>query len=329
MARKKNDLLTFPNGHTLDMGVIRRREKSWERDFSRNGAIYLIILPILIYYFIVHYLPMFGIVSAFQNFKMSKGYFGSEWVGWANFAELFQGAEFGRAVKNTVIIGLINLAISFPAPIIFALIITNIPWRRSTRVIQTMSYMPNFVAPVVITAFLVQFCAKDGVITLAIHELLGYPLQNMLADPNPPTFWLVYAFSGMWQSFGYGSIVYVAALHNVSSDYHEAAAIDGANRWQRIWHISLPCIRPMIIMFLTLQIGVVFRAGYDRILLLYSPGIYDVSDTLFTYTYRMAFGKVKDYGLSTASGLFQSLVATIMLIASNYLGKKWSGISLF
>ena len=329
MAKKKEELLTLSNGHQLNMGAIRRREKSWERDLQKNGVMYLIFLPILIYFFILHYLPMFGIVASFQNFKLSKGYFGSEWVGLENFRELFTGAEFGRAVRNTVIIGLINMAISFPAPIVFALIVTNIRLKRSRRVILTMSYMPNFVAPVVITAFLVEFCSRDGIITTLMHNLFGYPLQNMLADPNPPTFWLVYAFSGMWQGFGYGSIIYVTALNNISGDYYEAAAIDGANRWQRIWYISLPCIKPMIIMMLTMQIGVVFRAGFDRVLLLYTPGIYEVSDNLFTYTYRMAFGKVKNYGLSSASGLFQSIVGTIMLFASNAISKKLSGSSLF
>ena len=329
MKKKNSEIMTLSNGKTLDYGIIRRRENSWERDLSRNGVMYLIFLPILIYFFAVHYLPMFGIVAAFQDFKLSKGYFGSEWVGWANFQELFAGAEFGRALKNTVIIGLFNLVIGFPAPIVFALIIANIRTRRTRRVIQTMSYMPNFVAPVVVTAFLVQFCSRDGVITTLLHNLTGYPLQNMLADPNAPTFWLIYAFSGTWQSFGYGSIVYVAALNNISGDYYEAAAIDGANRWQRMWYISLPCIKPMIVMMLTMQIGITFRAGFDRILLLYTPGIYEVSDTLYTYTYRMAFGKVKNYGLSTASSLFQSIVGTIMLFGSNIVSKRLSGTSLF
>lgn len=301
---------------------------SWKKDLKDNYIIYLLMLPILVYFFIFHYLPMFGIVMSFQDFKLAEGIFGSRWVGFANFRELFTGTDFLPALKNTVIIGLFNLVLGFPAPIVFAFIVTNIRLKGLRRGIQTISYMPNFVAPVVVCNILITFCASDGAITQFL-TLFGVPEQNLLAIAKPPVFWIIYAMSGVWMGFGYGSIMYVAALSNISGDLYEAAALDRASRWKCIWHISLPQILPLIIMMFTIQVGVTFRAGFDRILLLPYESVLGVSDTLFTYTFRMAFGKVPNYGLSAASNLFQSVIGTIMLFGSNKLSAKLGNSSLF
>lgn len=305
------------------------RSGSWKKDFHQNKALYLIFLPVLVYFFIFHYLPMFGIVMSFRNYNVRQGIFGSQWVGMGNFARLFSGDQFPIALRNTVIIGLFNLVLGFSAPLIFALLITQVRQKRFRKFIQICTYMPNFVASMVICTLLIQFLGPDGAITNLLTNVFGLEPQNWLANANPPVFWLIYSISGAWQSFGYGSIIYVAAICSISDDLFEAASLDGAGRWQKIKSITIPAIMPTIIMLLTLQIGVVFKAGFDRILLLYMPSTYAVSDTLYSYTYRMAFGASPDFGLSAASGLFQSVVGTVLLFLSNWLNRKVAKTSLF
>lgn len=202
---------------------------SWKKDWQRNKLVYLIFLPVFVYILVLHYLPMFGIVMAFQNFRLARGVFGSPWIGLENFVILFTGDAFPAAIRNTVIMAAFNLTLGFVAPIIFALIITSLPYKRVRRICQTISYMPNFVAMVVVANLVQLFLGYDGALT-GLLTALGFDQQNWLANPNPPVFWLILTFSGIWQGFGYGSIMYVAAISNVSDELFEAAAIDGANR---------------------------------------------------------------------------------------------------
>lgn len=301
---------------------------SWKRDWKKNKTIYLLFLPVFIYFFVFHYLPLFGIVMSFQDFNISRGVFGSEFNGLDNFIELFSGEAFPTALRNTVAMGLLNLTVGFVAPIIFALLITNVQWKPFRRFCQTMSYLPNFVAAVVVANLITLFIGFDGPLT-GLLTSLGFEQQNWLANATPPIFWLINTFSGIWQGFGWGSIMYVAAISSISGDIHEAAAIDGASRWQRVWKITIPCIMPMIIMLFTLQVGLMFKIGFDKILLLYMPQTYSVADCLYTYTYRMAFSASPDFGLAAASGLFQSVIGSVLLCFSNWLNHKASGYALF
>lgn len=306
-----------------------QKKLTWRIDFKRNWPIYIMFLPIIIYEIVLHYVPMFGIVMAFENYNVIDGYFGSEWVGLANFVELFTGEAFPRALRNTIIIAVLKGTIGFIAPIFFAVLLSLLHHKKYKRTVQTMSYLPNFVAAVVVAALLVEFLGQDGPLTL-LFTYFGAENQNWLANNNIPVFWIIYLFMGIWQGIGWGSIMYVASIATVSGELHEAAAIDGATRLQRMFKITLPCIKPMIIMMLVLNIGLSFSVGFDNILLLYMPSTYNVADTVFTYTYRMAFGgNGANYSLSAASGLFQSLVGTILLVGSNALSKKYSDSSLF
>lgn len=300
--------------------------QTWAKDWKHNKMVYLIFLPVFLYFLIFHYLPMFGIVMAFQDFSISKGVFGSKFTGLANFIELFSGDAFPNALKNTVIISVFNLTLGFVAPLIFAFLITSVRNKKIRRICQSMSYMPNFVAAVVVTNLVKLFLGYDGPLT-ALFTAMGFEQQNWLANANPPVFWLINCLMGVWQSFGYGSILYVALINNIGKDLHEAAAIDGANRWQRMWKITLPIMVPTILMMFTLQVGMTLRIGYDKILLLYMPQTYSVADCLYTYTYRMAFGSTPDLGLAAASGLFQSIVGTILLVISNILSRKMTDTS--
>ena len=303
---------------------------TWKRDFQRNWVVYLFFVPILVIQIIFHYIPMFGIVMAFENFQVAKGFFGSPFVGLDNFKELFFGAEFPNAIKNTVLIGLLKATIGFIAPIIFAFLLSLLRSKKYKRTVQTLSYLPNFVAAVIVAAILREFVAKDGPITLLFHNIFGTENMNLLASTKEPVFKLIYLFMGIWQSIGWGSIMYVSAIATVSGDLHEAAAIDGATRLQRLFKITLPCILPTIVMMMVLNVGLCFSVGFDSIILLYMPSTYPVAYCVYTYTYRYAFGgAAPNYGLSSASGLFQSIIATILLVGSNNLSRKMVGSSLF
>ena len=317
MAGKKTAVLT---------GSARR---SWKAELKRDWVVYMLFIPIIVYEIVLHYLPMFGIIMAFEDYNVADGYFRSPWVGLKHFIDLFSGEDFLQAIRNTVVIGLLKSTIGFVAPIIFALMLSLINSKTFKRVAQTMSYLPNFVAAVIVCSLFTQFLAKDGPLTLFLTNVFGAENQNWFANDKAPVFWIIYLFMGIWQGVGWGSIMYVAAISQVSGDLHEAAALDGASRLQRLFKITLPSIFPMIVMMFVINIGTALAAGYDNILLLYMPSTYSVSDTVFTYTYRQAFGGgSSNYSLSAASGLFQSLVSTILLVISNKLSRK-TGSSLF
>lgn len=301
---------------------------SWKRDWQKNKVVYLLFLPVALYLLVMNYLPMFGVIMSFENFNIGRGIFGSEWVGWQNFRDLFSGEMFPQALRNTLILAVFNLLIAFPAPIIFAFLITSVRNRKIRRICQTMSYMPNFVASVVVVSLLRMFLAYDGPLTKLL-TMLGFEQQNWLANANPPVFWLIFTMMSVWGGFGFGSIMYVAAIENLSKEIEEAACLDGANRLQLIFRIILPNIMPLVIMMFILQIGLALRTGSDRILLMYMPSTYNVADVLYSYTYRLAFEGVPDYGLSAASGLFQSVVGSAMLLISNKLSRKVAGSALF
>lgn len=301
----------------------------WKIDFKRNWQVYLIFLPTFLFELVLHYVPMFGIVMAFEKYSISKGYFKSPWVGLQNFVDLFSSADFPIALRNTIAIALLKCTIGFVAPIIFAFMLTSLRKKKFKRTVQTCSYLPNFVASVVVAALVIEFLAKDGPLTMLFTNLFGAENQNWLANNNIPVFWIIYLFMGIWQGIGWGSIMYVAAISTVSGDLYEAAAIDGATRWQRLTRITLPCIMPTIVMMFVLGVGTSFVSGFDNILLLYMPSTYNVADTIYTFTYRTAFTSGANYSLSAASGLFQSVVGTALLIGSNALSKKVTESSLF
>ncbi|MDE6167735.1 MAG: ABC transporter permease subunit, partial [Acetatifactor sp.] len=213
-------------------------------------------------------------------------------------------------------------------PIILALLCSECHLKPYRRFPQIVSYMPNFVSAVVVCALVTEFFGMSGAIT-KILTAIGFQEQNWLANTQIPVFWLIYAFIGIWMGAGFGSVIYTAIISSVSGDLKEAAALDGANRWQRIRYVVLPALLPLCMMNLTLSVGTMFLAGWDKVLLLYMPKTYDVSDVLYTYTYRMAFGNSVNFGLSTASGLFQSIIGTTLLIVSNKINKKLTSYGLF
>lgn len=317
----------FKPANVLDPAVSKLgKPGSWRRDFAKNKGLYFIALPLIAYFLIFNYGPMFGLVMAFENFKPAKGILGSSWVGLDNFIKFFTAPNFWEILRNTFVISALGLFIGFPLSIVFALLINeiNIKWFKKTA--QTVSYMPYFVSTIVLCGLIIEFCSSRGLITNLLVNWGVLDRQNLLQNPN--YFWAINLISDEWQGLGYGSIVFIAAITNVSGELHEAAAIDGANRLQRVWHITLPGIKPMVVSMLILKCGMLMTVGFDKILNLYNTSIYSTADVISTYVQRVGLNGGQ-YGYATAVGLFNSVVNLILLVLANYLSAKYAEQSLF
>lgn len=293
---------------------------TWKRDFKMNWKIYLLVLPIIVYFIIFNYLPMGGLIMAFQNFSPVKGFLGSDFVGFDHFIQFFTAPNFFQILRNTFVISLLGLAIGFPLSIAFALLLNEIYLTFFKKTVQTISYMPYFVSTVVICGLIIDFVSSNGIITNLLVKF-GFERQNLLLNPN--YFWAINLLSDIWQGLGYGSIIFIAAISGVSPEQHEAAAIDGATRLKRVWHVTLPGIMPTIITMLVLRCGLLMSVGFEKILLLYNPSIYETADVISTNVQRMGLQKMQ-YGYSAAVGLFNSVVGTTLLLVSNAISRKYA-----
>ena len=310
-------------GYVLNGGV-KAIPHNLTLDIRRNKLIYILLVVILAFFAIFNYAPMVGLLMAFQDFSPARGLFGSEWVGLENFISFFSGPYAGRTIRNTIAIGVLDLVVNFPAPIIFALILNEIHNKIFKKSIQTISYMPYFISAVVACGLVMDFCEAGGPISELVAGVTGGESVNLINEKQ--NFWLIYVLQNMWQGLGYGPIIYLSALSSVDQELYEAAKVDGANRWQQLLHVTLPGISTMIIMMLIMR--AVFSVGADKILLLYGPANYEYSDVINTYVYRMGMTQA-NYGLSTAVGLFNSIIGTILLITTNQITKKLSGTAMF
>ena len=250
------------------------------------GALYIMALPIVLYYVLFRYIPMVGTVMAFQKFNIAKGIFGSPWIGFDNFITFFNSYYFVRLLRNTFLISVTDLIFNFPAPIIFALLLNEVNNRWFKKTVQTISYMPYFVSIVVLCGLVIDFCQAGGVISNVASILLGESVNLM---SKPEYFRAIFVGSNIWQGLGYGSIVYIAALTSVDQELYEAAVIDGAGRWKQTIHITIPSIMPTIIILLILRMGSILDVGYEKVMLLYNPATYETADVISTFVYRKGF----------------------------------------
>lgn len=296
------------------------------RDLRGNAAYYIMFVPILIYFIIFSYLPMGGIVIAFENFRPAQGILGSKFVGMKNFMDFFRSIYFGRVLRNTVVLSLLSLLICFPLPIVFALLLNELKHLRFKKAIQTISYMPYFISLVVLAGIIIDFTSSDGLIGGTIMELFTGKKTNLLADPK--YFRSVMIVSELWQGLGYSSIIYVAALSGVDQELYEAAEIDGANRWQQTLHITVPGISSTIIIMLILKCGSLLAVGSEKIILLYNANTYETADVISTFVYRKGLQEF-NYGYSTAVGLFNSVINFALILLTNTLANRFSDTSLF
>lgn len=295
------------------------------RCIGGNKSLYLMILPVIAYYVLFHYLPMYGVIISFKNFKPGLGIMGSPWVGLQNFIEFFSGMYFIRIVKNTLIISVTSIIIGFPAPIIFALLLNELRNQKFKKLIQTVTYMPHFISLVVVCGMILQFTSNTGAITYVLN-LFGFPLKTMLNYPE--NFVPIYVISGLWQEIGWGSIIYLSAIAGIDQQLYEAAQIDGASRLRQVINITIPAIMPTIMVMLILRLGNIMSVGFEKIILLYNPAIYSTSDVISSYTYRKGLQEFS-WSFSTAVGLFNSAINFVFLITSNWLSKKFNDSSLW
>jgi len=291
----------------------------------KSRDIYIILLPTILYFLVFKYIPMFGNIIAFQDYSVTKGILRSKFIGLENFQEFLSDYYFFRLLRNTLSINLLMLIFSCPLPIIFAILINEIKNLKYKKAVQTITYMPHFISTVVVCSMVLTFVSSNGILN-ALRTLCG--LEKISFMTNPDYFYPVYIISGIWQNFGWGSIIYVASMASIDQELYEAAAIDGAGRFQKIWSITLPCLLPTIIIQLILNIGNMLTIGFEKVMLLYNPSIYETADVISTYVYRKGLLE-GEFGYSTAVSMFNSIINLILLVTSNRVCKKLSGSSLW
>lgn len=302
------------------------KNKSLGKRIWKNWELYLFMLPALLYFLVFHYGPMYGIQIAFKNFVPSKGITGSEWVGFDHFERFFNSYFFWDLLWNTFSISFYELAIGFPLPIILALAfneVRNGPFKKS---VQTVTYAPHFISVVVMAGMIITFLSPSSGMIVRFIEFLGFQPAQFLMDPA--WFKTIYVFSGVWQSTGWGTIIYLAALSGVDPQLHEAAIMDGASRIKRMLHINLPTIVPTITIMLILNMGNILGLGFEKILLLQNSLNMEASDVISIYVYRAGLVDAQ-YSFSTAVGLFNSVINVILLVTVNQIAKRTSENSLW
>lgn len=311
----------------VEKTVQKKQAKMGSLKYSlkKNREIYLMLIPVILYYVVFKYGPMFGNIIAFQNFKVTRGVFGSDFVGFKHFIAFFNDIFFLRVLKNTLTISISSLIFAFPLPIIFALLLNEIRNLKFKKCVQTITYMPHFISTVIISSMILSYVAPNGVIN-ALLQNLGMDKVPFMTDPQ--YFVGVYIVSNVWQNLGWSSIIYISALSGIDTELYEAAAVDGANRWKQTIHITIPGILPTISIMLIMQIGSLLSVGYEKILLLYNPAIYESADVISTYVYRKGILGA-EFSFSSAVGMFNSVINFILLVFANWFSKKFQGSGLF
>jgi putative aldouronate transport system permease protein len=285
----------------------------------------MMILPVLIFFILFHYKPMYGAIIAFKDYTPALGIDESPWVGLENFFRFFDSVYFGRLIRNTILLSVYSLIFGFPAPIILALLLNEVKNKKFKGLTQTVTYLPHFISMIVVTGMLVDFSMTSGLFN-DIIELFGGERSPLLQ--NPDLYRTIYVASGVWQEVGWGSIIYLSALSGVDSQLYEAAQIDGAGKWKQLVHVTLPGIMPTIIIMFILKMGTLMNMGYEKTILLYNPATYETADIISSYIYRIGLLE-QDWSYSTAIGLFNSVINLALLLITNKLARKCGETSLW
>ena len=290
------------------------------KEMRLNGQLYVMILPVLVGFFFFRFYPLYGLQIAFKDYNIVAGVRGSEWVGLENFLKFFEDPFFFRVVKNTVVLGFLTLVISYPLPIVFAVLINEVKQQHGffKRVTQSISYLPHFIAVVVIVGLIYDFFSFDGIVNQMAVALTGEKWRIL---GTSAWFRPLYIGSVLWQGIGWGSIIFLAALTSIPPEHYEAAIVDGASRWQRIRYVTLPGLLPVINVTLILSVATIVSVGFERAFLLQQPATYSVSDVIATYVYRRGLIKF-DFSYGAAIGMFDSIIAFMLVIAANYIVKR-------
>lgn len=304
---------------------MKKRTAIRERRLSTQATYHLMMLPGMIFVTLFCYIPMFGIIMAFQDYVPAKGILGSEFVGLKHFKYMLSLPDIGQIMTNTVVIALGKILLGTAMAIIFAILLNEIRIKLFKKTVQTLVYLPHFLSWVVLAAVVVSMVNLDGVVNLFL-QALGLDKINFLGSNT--WFRPLLIVTDVWKEFGYNSIVYLAAITSIDAGLHEAAAIDGANWWSRVWHITLPGMLPIILLMAAMNLTSILSAGFDQIYNLYSPMVYQTGDVLDTYVYRVGMLS-RQYSLSTAVGLLRSVVGMVLMLTANGLAKKFTDRKIF
>lgn len=294
-------------------------------NIRRHPMVYVMLLIIVAYFGIFCYWPMYGNIIAFQTYKPIKGILGSKFVGLKNFKQFFGSYYFIRLMRNTLLLSFYNLLFGFPIPIIFAVLLNEVRNQLFKRTVQTITYLPHFITTVVVCSMITQFTNSEGFITTFVNSAFHHQ-GSLIGDPS--AFRAIYTVSGIWQTFGWNSIIYIAAISGINPDLYEAATIDGANRARCMWHVTLPGIRETIVIMLIMACGRLMNVGWEKTFLLQSEATYETSDIISTYVYRKGFTE-NDYSYSTAVNIFNSVINLVLLALANRVSNKLSGSGLW
>lgn len=295
-----------------------RLRKDWD--------LYLLLIPGVIWFILFAYVPMGGLSIAFQDYNLWKGISGSEWVGLKNFIDFITDDVFLRVVKNTLMLSLYNILFCFPAPIILAILLTEMKNKFLSKMTQTLTFVPYFISLVVVCGMVISFLSPSTGLVNIILRSLGFDEHYFMVDPK--AFRPVYTLMMMWRETGFNAIVYIAALMGIDRQLYEAAKVDGATKWQQIRYVTLPGLMPTIVTMFILHIGKLVKVSYEAVLLLYQPATYETADVIGTYVFRTGLID-QNFGLATAAGLFESLIALILVVISNRISKKVSETALW
>jgi putative aldouronate transport system permease protein len=299
--------------------------RKWKR-VLRNWQLYVFLIPTILYFLIFRYYPMYGLQIAFRNYKASKGIWGSQWVGMRNFQRFFATADFWQLLENTLAISVGNLIISFPVPIILALLLNQLPSKRYKKIVQTVIYAPHFISTVVMVGIIFLFFSpSSGIINHMIVAFGGQPIHFMA---EASMFRPLYIGSEIWQGAGWGSILYLAALASINPELHEAAVVDGANKLQRVWHIDIPGILPTVVIMFILNSGKVMAVGFEKAYLMQTSLNISTSEIIATYVYKRGLLN-SQFSFSATVGMFESVVNLVLIVTVNFISRKVSDSSLF
>jgi len=300
--------------------------KSWARYMKVNYPLYIMLIPGMVYLLLFNYLPIGGLAIAFQNYSPIKGILGSEWVGFENFIYLFQSIDFYKVLRNSLLMAFYKLIWGFPLPILLAILLNEVRSNKYKKVSQTILYLPHFISWVILASMITNFLSPTEGIFNFIRTSFG--LEPIAFLQEPKYFRTIIVIAEMWKGAGWGTIVYLAAITSIDAQLYEAALIDGANRYQRIWHITLPGIKSTVIVMLIMRMGNVLKNGFDDVYLLSNNLTLDVAEIFETYTYRIGLRGGR-FSYSTAVGMFQSVVGFVMITLSNWFSKKIGESSLY
>lgn len=295
------------------------------KNYTQHRTLYLIMVPILLYYVVFKYVPMFGIVIAFEDYRPGLGILGSRFVGLRHFVDFLTDSIARRTIRNTVLLNFYSLLYGFPAPILLALLLNELKAGHFKKTVQTVTYMPHFISLIVVCGILKDFTGSNGVFS-DVAAFFGMERQAMLG--NVALYRPIYVGSGIWQSIGWGSVLYLAALSNVDLNLYEAAVIDGAGRFQQLVHITLPSISPIIVLQLILRVGSMMSEGADKTILLYSPLVYENADIISSYVYRRGLQEMS-FSYGAAVGLFNSVINLLLLTGANWLARRTTSESMW